>query len=134
MSCGTLPRDYSSQVFIASPAALVKSGGGCGLLGLLLGGAGAASDFFGTQEDANREDARVVGAHLRKHLVGGGDATLLLCELLEAALGILVGAFCNQRIELGEDGATDKAGCRIVALVEVDGPDDGFKRVGEDYL
>ena len=107
--------------------------GGFGL-GFLFAVAGAGAEAFVVDVDAEGEGFVVVGAFFGDELVGGGFAFVALGELLEVGFGVAPGAGRQDGVDFFEDVLSYELDGGGVALVEVDGADDGFEGVGHDDL
>ena len=107
----------------------LEGGGGLGVL-LAVAGAGAKDVFADVNGDG--EGLVVVGAVLFQGAVGRGLGEIFLGELLEVGFGVAPRVGLDDFVNLDEDVLFDESFGGVVALVEVDGANDGLETVGHD--
>ena len=101
-------------------------------LGLLFGVAGSGGDDGFADVSGDGEGFVVVGAVFFEGAVNWGFEFVFLGEFLEVGLGVAPRFFFEDFVDFGEDVFVDEIFGGVVALVEVDGADDGFEAVGDD--
>src|SRR6202050_4360437 len=109
---------------------LFERGIGGGLLGSLLGRAGALAKALVADEDADGKDLVVVRAGFALHLIGRREAVTLLSQFLEFAFGIHPGAGFEDPGQARDDCPKIEVGNRVVALIQIYSANDGLNGVG----
>ena len=90
-----------------------------------------AVDIF-ADIDGNSEGFVVIWAFVFDSAVGWSFARLLLSEFLEVGFGVAPGIAFDDFVDFAKDVFLDEFFGFFVALVEINGADDGFETVGHD--